>query len=104
MILRLQKEKSRIEMESREYQRMVEEKNAYDEEETDILKEIIFMGEMEKQVLLRKNELYRQILISGEIIEQKKLGDIDFIASSFDERKNLKSVEERVSQWPQTVT
>ena len=104
MILRLQKEKSRIEMESREYQRMVEEKNAYDEEETDILKEIIFMGEMEKQVLLRKNELYRQILISEEIIEQKKLGDIDFIASSFDERKNLKSVEERVSQWPQTVT
>jgi Zein-binding len=38
MILRLQKEKSEIEIEARQYKRMTEEKSVYDLEEMEILK------------------------------------------------------------------
>lgn len=60
MILRLQEEKASIEMESRQYQRMIEEKSAYDEEEMNILKEIVLRREMEKHFLEKEVEAYRQ--------------------------------------------
>ncbi|KAE8703975.1 hypothetical protein F3Y22_tig00110462pilonHSYRG00449 [Hibiscus syriacus] len=41
MILRLQEDKASIEMEARQYQRMMEENFAYDDEEMNILKEIL---------------------------------------------------------------
>ncbi|MQL87147.1 hypothetical protein Taro_019681 [Colocasia esculenta] len=71
MILRLQKEKASIEMEARQYQRMIEEKSAYDEEEMDILKEIIVRREREKHFLEKEVELYRQMMVSGEGSEQQ---------------------------------
>ncbi|XP_023745704.1 myosin-binding protein 2 [Lactuca sativa] len=60
MILRLQEEKASIEMESRQYQRMIEEKSAYDAEEMNILKEIVLRREMEKHFLEKEVEAYRQ--------------------------------------------
>lgn len=65
MILRLQSDKAAIEMEARHYQRMVEEKYAYDEEEMDILKEIIVRREREKHYLEKELEAYRRMMVIG---------------------------------------
>ncbi|XP_072970453.1 uncharacterized protein [Typha angustifolia] len=62
MILRLQEEKGAIEMETRHYQRLIEEKSAYDQEEMAILKEIIVRREREKHVLEKEVDAYRQML------------------------------------------
>ncbi|KAK8938173.1 hypothetical protein KSP40_PGU015851 [Platanthera guangdongensis] len=70
MILRLQKEKAVIEMESRQYQRMIEEKSSYDEEEMVVLKEIIVRRERENLVLQKEVEMHKQMLASLEIFEQ----------------------------------
>ncbi|KAL3506393.1 hypothetical protein ACH5RR_031775 [Cinchona calisaya] len=61
MIQRLQEEKASIEMEARQYHRMIEEKSAYDAEEMNILKEIIVRREREKHFLEKEVEAYRQI-------------------------------------------
>ncbi|CAA6667969.1 unnamed protein product [Spirodela intermedia] len=74
MILRLQKEKAGIEMEARQYQRMIEEKNAYDEEETNILKEII----------IRERGKIMQIILSGEGSEQQMLDELQLSTSSLE--------------------
>ncbi|XP_026400895.1 uncharacterized protein LOC113296778 isoform X1 [Papaver somniferum] len=60
MILRLQEEKASIEMEARQYQRMIEEKHAYDAEEMTILKEILVRREREKHFLEKEVEAYRK--------------------------------------------
>ncbi|XP_071707126.1 uncharacterized protein [Rutidosis leptorrhynchoides] len=62
MILRLQEEKASIEMESHQYQRMIEEKSAYDEEEMNILKEIVLRREREKHFLEKEVEAYRMMV------------------------------------------
>ncbi|KAH9615760.1 hypothetical protein KSS87_019164 [Heliosperma pusillum] len=62
MISRLQEEKAAIEMEARQYQRILEEKSSYDAEEMDILKEIIIRREREKHFLEREVEAYRKVL------------------------------------------
>ncbi|KAK4425271.1 putative myosin-binding protein 5 [Sesamum alatum] len=66
MILRLQEEKASIEMEARQYQRMIEEKSVYDAEEMDILKEIILRREKEKHFLEKEVEAYRLIVSAGD--------------------------------------
>ncbi|XP_058102549.1 uncharacterized protein LOC131246438 isoform X2 [Magnolia sinica] len=65
MILRLQEEKASIEMEARQYQRLIEEKSAYDEEEMNILKEILVRREREKHFLEKEVEAYRKMILSG---------------------------------------
>ncbi|XP_071740017.1 uncharacterized protein [Rutidosis leptorrhynchoides] len=65
MILRLQEEKASVEMESRQYQRMIEEKSAYDAEEMNILKEIVLRREREKHFLEKEVEAYR-LIVHGE--------------------------------------
>ncbi|RWW40630.1 hypothetical protein BHE74_00053950 [Ensete ventricosum] len=65
MILRLQEEKAAIKMEAWQYQRMVEEKSAYDKEEMEILKEIILQWEKEKLILDKEAEEYQQMVIGG---------------------------------------
>ncbi|XP_078432553.1 uncharacterized protein LOC144704148 isoform X2 [Wolffia australiana] len=91
MILRLQKEKAGIEMEAKQFQRMVEEKSMYDEEEMNILKEIIFRREMEKHVLLKENEMYRQMLQKNEGVCEKRLDKVKLMTPSFEGKsdKNL---------------
>lgn len=65
MILRLQKEKALIEMEARQYQRMIETKAAYDAEEMNILKEILLRREREKHFLEKEVEAYRQMILGN---------------------------------------
>jgi len=66
MILRLQEEKASIEMEARQYQRMIEEKSAFDAEEMSILKEILLRREREKHFLEKEVDTYRQMFVETE--------------------------------------
>ncbi|CAA3032826.1 Hypothetical predicted protein [Olea europaea subsp. europaea] len=66
MILRLQEEKAAIEMEARQYQRILEEKSAYDAEEMNILKEILVRTEREKHFLEKEVEVYGQMSFLGD--------------------------------------
>ncbi|CAH8354856.1 unnamed protein product [Eruca vesicaria subsp. sativa] len=61
MIQRLQADKASLEMEGKQYERMIEEKFAYDEEEMNILKEILFKREREKHFLEKELEIYKHI-------------------------------------------
>ncbi|KAG6493774.1 uncharacterized protein LOC122002369 [Zingiber officinale] len=70
MIFRLQEEKSAVQMEARQYQRMAEEKSAYDEEEKEILKEIIVRREREKHVLQKEVEAYQQMIVGVDSAKQ----------------------------------
>ncbi|WZZ08274.1 hypothetical protein YC2023_094195 [Brassica napus] len=49
------------EMEGKQYERMIEEKFAYDEEEMNILREILFKREREKHFLEKELETYKHI-------------------------------------------
>lgn len=80
MILRLQEEKALIEMEARQYQRLIEEKSSYDEEEMKILKEILLRREREKHFLEKEVEAYRHILFPSEknlLLEDDLHGMVD---------------------------
>ncbi|XP_041004762.1 myosin-binding protein 7-like isoform X2 [Juglans microcarpa x Juglans regia] len=61
MMSRLQQDKALVELEARQYQRMIEEKSAYDEEEMNILKEILVRRERENHFLEKEIEEYRQM-------------------------------------------
>ncbi|KAE8076252.1 hypothetical protein FH972_014915 [Carpinus fangiana] len=69
MILRLQEEKALIEMEAKQYHRMIEEKSAYDAEEMDILKEILLRREREKHFLEKEVEAYRQMIFGNDQLD-----------------------------------
>ncbi|PIA36035.1 hypothetical protein AQUCO_03400140v1 [Aquilegia coerulea] len=49
----------------KQYQRMIEEKSAYDQEEMNILKEILLRREREKHFLEKELEAYRRIMTPG---------------------------------------
>ncbi|XP_010527232.1 PREDICTED: myosin-binding protein 3 [Tarenaya hassleriana] len=61
MILKLQADKASLEMEAKQYERMMEEKFAYDEEEMTILKEILVRREKENHFLEMELEAYKQM-------------------------------------------
>lgn len=65
MILHLQEEKASIETQARQYQRIIEEKSAYDAEEMNILKENLLRREREKHFLEKEVEAYRQMINPG---------------------------------------
>ncbi|KAK4778230.1 hypothetical protein SAY87_018417 [Trapa incisa] len=69
MILRIQEEKASIEMESRQFQRMVEEKSAFDVEEMNIMTEILLRRDREKYFLEKELESYRQIFFVNEQLD-----------------------------------
>ncbi|MBA0612381.1 hypothetical protein Godav_012984 [Gossypium davidsonii] len=69
MILRLQEEKAAIEMEAKQYRRMIEAKFTYDAEEMNILKEILLRREKEKYFLEKETESYKQMLYGKEQLD-----------------------------------
>ncbi|XP_065862831.1 uncharacterized protein [Euphorbia lathyris] len=85
MILRLQEEKASVEMEARQYQRMIEEKAAYDFEEMNILKEILLRREREKHFLEKEVETYRQIIFENEQLD----ADTQGVGTSLTKRASL---------------
>ncbi|KAK8684925.1 hypothetical protein V6N13_040939 [Hibiscus sabdariffa] len=66
MILRLQAEKASLEMEAKQYLRMIEEETAFDAEEMDILKEILLRREREKLFLEKEVEAYKQMFFDKD--------------------------------------
>ncbi|CAD5327760.1 unnamed protein product [Arabidopsis thaliana] len=72
MILRLQADKASLEMEGKQYERMIDEKFAYDEEEMNILKEILFKREREKHFLEKELETYKHIDDDQETEDNEK--------------------------------
>lgn len=93
MILRLQAEKAFVEMEARQYQRMIEEKFTYDAEEMNILKEIIVRRETEKHFLEKEVEAYKAMVYdgntSGELANTLDLGeDADLMLQQLSESIN----------------
>ncbi|XP_023528192.1 uncharacterized protein LOC111791180 isoform X2 [Cucurbita pepo subsp. pepo] len=77
MILRLQEEKAKIEMEARQYQRLIEEKTAYDAEEMSILKEILVRREQEMHFLKKEVEAFRKSFFDNDGVS------VDMLDSEF---------------------
>lgn len=75
MISRLQKDKGSMETETRQYQRMIEEKFAYDEEEIEILKEILIRRERENHFLEKEIEIYRRMSNTGDNQSKGNISD-----------------------------
>ncbi|CAN0875476.1 Myosin-binding protein 2 [Linum grandiflorum] len=69
MILRLQEEKASIEMAARQYQRMIDEKSAYDHEEMSILEEMLLKREREKYFLENELEAYKMMIFGNEQLD-----------------------------------
>ncbi|CAA7395864.1 unnamed protein product [Spirodela intermedia] len=101
MILRLQKEKASIEMEARQYERIVEERTAYDEEEMNILKEIIVRRERENHVLEKEVELYRQMILSGDGSQQQPSDELHDVIKMTGVRLNYSFEFDRDTEIPQ---
>ncbi|XP_021810712.1 uncharacterized protein LOC110754031 [Prunus avium] len=97
MILRLQEEKASIEMEARQYQRMIEEKSAYDAEEMNILKEILVRREREKHFLVKEVEEFRQMFFGEDQVDF----DMHDVATTQARKPALHSSEDQVPmlQW-----
>ncbi|KAH0994186.1 hypothetical protein GBA52_005669 [Prunus armeniaca] len=97
MIFRLQEEKASIEMEARQYQRMIEEKSAYDAEEMNILKEILVRREREKHFLAKEVEEFRQIFFGEDQVDF----DMHDVATTQAQKPALRSSEDQVPmlQW-----
>ncbi|KAL4367374.1 hypothetical protein GQ457_05G003770 [Hibiscus cannabinus] len=70
MIMRLQEDKASIEMEVRQYQRMMEQEFAYDDEEMNILKEILVRRDKENHLLERELEACRGMNNLGDEPEE----------------------------------
>ncbi|XP_039037797.1 myosin-binding protein 3-like [Hibiscus syriacus] len=99
MILRLQEEKAAMEMEAKQYQRMIEEKAAFDAEEMNILKEILLRREREKLFLEKEVEAYKKMFFDKD---QSDTDVYDMAAS----QEQMTSYEEPVlmlEQFPQSI-
>ncbi|KAL0408982.1 UNVERIFIED_CONTAM: Myosin-binding protein 2 [Sesamum radiatum] len=73
MINRLQEEKAAMQMEARQYQRMMEEQSEYDQEALQLLNELMVKREKEKQELEKELDSYRKKLLDYETKEKMRL-------------------------------
>ena len=74
MISRLQEEKAAVQMEARQFQRMVMEKAMYDQEAIEVLKEILAKREEERMALEEEMRLYRDRL-EALLMEERDSAD-----------------------------
>ncbi|XP_078435154.1 uncharacterized protein LOC144706131 [Wolffia australiana] len=95
MILRLHREKASIEMEARQFERIVEERAAYDDEEMNILKEIIVRRERENHVLEKELEFYKLTMISGDGLHEQPNHSLE----TFGELKEQHCLELVAKDW-----
>ncbi|KAK8582995.1 hypothetical protein V6N13_069761 [Hibiscus sabdariffa] len=70
MINRLQEEKAAMQMEALQYQRMMEEQSAYDQEALQLLNELMVKREKEKAELEKELEIYRRKVLEYETKER----------------------------------
>ncbi|KAI3910369.1 hypothetical protein MKX01_034763 [Papaver californicum] len=71
MITRLQEEKSAMQMEALQYQRMMDEQSEYDQEALQLLNELMVKREREKQEMEKELEVYRKKVLLYE--NEKKM-------------------------------
>lgn len=71
MISRLQEEKSAMQLEVAQFQRMSEEKAEYDQQALSLLKEILYKREKEKFALEKEVELYKKRLLAEKVEKMK---------------------------------
>ncbi|RZC58252.1 hypothetical protein C5167_005547 [Papaver somniferum] len=71
MITRLQEEKSAMQMEALQYQRMMDEQSEYDQEALQLLNELMVKREREKQEMEKELEIYRKKVLLYE--NEKKM-------------------------------
>nr|BAJ98070.1 predicted protein [Hordeum vulgare subsp. vulgare] len=82
MILRLQKEKSSVEMEVRQQRRTSDERCAFYENEVEELKDILLMRERENRSLQKEVESYRRLLgIAGDDEEEEMMTPRNYLES-----------------------
>lgn len=82
MITKLQEEKSAMQMEALQCQRMMEEQAEYDQEALQLLNDLMMKREKEKQELENELEMYRNKVLDYEAREKTLEGEYDDI--SFD--------------------
>ncbi|CAM0872369.1 unnamed protein product [Alopecurus aequalis] len=82
MINRLQEEKAAMQMESLQYQRMMEEQSEYDQEAMQLLTELVTKREREKQELERELELCKEKLLYYEDKERRRMDTFEDNAHS----------------------
>ncbi|XP_011097517.1 myosin-binding protein 3 [Sesamum indicum] len=70
MITKLQEEKSAMQMEALQYQRMMEEQAEYDQEALQLLNDLMMKREKEKQELEKELEMYRNKVLDYEAREK----------------------------------
>ncbi|KAK4430418.1 Myosin-binding protein 3 [Sesamum alatum] len=70
MITKLQEEKSAMQMEALQYQRMMEEQAEYDQEALQLLNDLMMKREKEKQELEKELEMYRNNVLDYEAREK----------------------------------
>ncbi|XP_043695035.1 myosin-binding protein 2 [Telopea speciosissima] len=73
MITRLQEEKSAMQMEALQYQRMMEEQSEYDQEALQLLNDLMVKREKEKQELEKELEIYRKKALDYETKGQRTM-------------------------------
>ncbi|XP_018447073.1 myosin-binding protein 3 [Raphanus sativus] len=97
MILRLQADKASLEMEGKQYERMIEEKFAYDEVEMNILKEILFKREREKHFLEKELETYKHIDDDDDDDQEAIVYDVHVIENDNNaKKKDVDAAEHKV--------
>ncbi|KMZ72742.1 hypothetical protein ZOSMA_15G00800 [Zostera marina] len=77
MIDKIQKDKATVEMNARQYKRMMEEKSIYDEDEMEKLKEIIIRREKKVLELENKVETYKKIVSANSDVTGRQENWID---------------------------
>ncbi|KAK8518553.1 hypothetical protein V6N12_017699 [Hibiscus sabdariffa] len=99
MILRLQEEKAAIEMEAKQYLRIIEEKTAFDAEEMNILKEILLRREREKLFLEKEVEAYKQMFFEKDQLDT----DVYGVAAAQEQMTSNEDLLLMLDQIPQSV-
>ncbi|KAL0430384.1 UNVERIFIED_CONTAM: Myosin-binding protein 3 [Sesamum radiatum] len=95
MITKLQEEKSAMQMEALQYQRMMEEQAEYDQEALQLLNDLMMKREKEKQELEKELEMYRNKVLDYEARERmmvvKSTGDCSIDPHSEGEYDDISS-------------
>ncbi|OMO51920.1 hypothetical protein CCACVL1_29496 [Corchorus capsularis] len=77
MILKLQREKAEIQMESRQFKRFAEEKMAHDQQEILVLEDLLYKREQAIQALTCEVQAYKHRMMSYGLTEEEAEGEKD---------------------------
>lgn len=110
MMTRLQQEKAAMQMEARQYQRMMEEQSEYDQEALQLLNDLMVKKEKEKLELEKELEIYRKRVLDYETQGQVTMireddddtstdTELDFEEMRIDPAENLRLINESLGEF-----